>query len=89
MMTPEQQRDWDGWTRYAAADAVSYCYVPSGTVLAVNAELTALRQQRDELLAALKQIVLWYECDLALTAEPIKQAKAAIAKAEGVKNADT
>jgi hypothetical protein len=71
--------------RDVQSDPQGILIVPPGKVdmLAARDDLTELRQQRDELLAALKQIVLWYECDLALTAEPIKQAKAAIANAEG------
>lgn len=84
MMNEGQREEWNSWIKPATEDGgTSRCFLRSDPLLAADAEMKALRQQRDELLTALKQIVLWYECDLALTAEPIKQAKAAIAMAEG------
>lgn len=86
MMNEEQQYEWDSWVEIATEDdPPSRCILSCDTLLAANAELEELRQQRDELLAALRRIVGWDGCGLALTTDHISHAKAAIAKAEGEK----
>lgn len=55
MLTKEQQREWGCWLPVAAlAPTTGRCAVRSDVVLAVEAEMAALRQQRDALVSAAK-----------------------------------
>lgn len=84
MMNEWQRNEWNSWVEIAAEDYSPAHYIlRSDTLLAANAELKELRQQRDELLAALKKVM---ECIKTYTSVGATlRAKAAIAKTEGEK----
>lgn len=84
MMNEWQRNEWNSWVEIAAEDeGPACCRLRSDTLLAANTELKELRQQRDELLAALKKVM---ECIKTYTSVGATlRAKAAIAKTEGEK----
>lgn len=85
MMNEWQREEWNHWVEAAAEDeGPACCRLRSDTLLAANAELKELRQQRDELLAALRKVM---ECCIKTytSVGATLRAKAAIAKTEGEK----